>query len=56
VSEIEKEMKNSTMNENAKAHDSIFQKDKEYTSFIDNFDEIKKNVKNKIFIFMKIIP
>jgi hypothetical protein len=46
VSEIEKEMKNSTMNENAKAHDSIFQKDKEYTSFIENFDELKKNVRH----------
>jgi hypothetical protein len=44
VGEIEKEMKNNTNIENAKAHDSIFQKDKEYTGFIDNFDELKKNV------------
>ena len=44
VGDIEKEMKNSTNSENAKAHESIFQKDKEYTNFIENFDELKKNV------------
>ena len=43
-------MKNNSNNENAKAHDSIFQKDKEYSNFIDNFDEIKKNV----FLFFLI--
>ena len=51
VSEIEKEMKNNSNNENAKAHDSIFQKDKEYTNFIENFDELKKNVRRIIFIY-----
>ena len=50
VGEIEKEMKNNTNIENAKAHDSIFQKDKEYTGFIDNFDELKKNVRIKKYI------
>lgn len=45
VADIEKEMKNtSSNNENAKAHESIFQKDKEYSNFIENFDEFKKNV------------
>jgi hypothetical protein len=44
IAEVEKEMKSSSNNENAKAHDSIFQKDKEYSNFIDNFEEIKKNV------------
>lgn len=38
-------MKNNTQNENVKAHDSISQKDKEYSNFIENFPEIKKNVK-----------
>jgi hypothetical protein len=47
ISEVEKEMKTNTNNENAKAHESIFQKDKEYSNFIENFDEIKKNVINK---------
>ena len=31
VSDVEKEMKNSSNYENAKAHESIFQKDKEYS-------------------------
>jgi hypothetical protein len=44
IAEVEKEMKSNTNSENVKAHDSIFQKDKEYSNFIDNFDEIKKNV------------
>ena len=44
VGEIEKEMKNNSVNENAKAHDSIYQKDKEYSNFIQNFEELKKNV------------
>lgn len=46
VSEIEKEMKSNTQNDNVKAHDSISQKDKEYSNFIENFPEIKKNVIN----------
>lgn len=42
--EIEKEMKTANQNnENSKAHDSITQKDKEYSNFIDNFQEIKKS-------------
>ncbi len=40
-------MKANTNNENAKAHESIFQKDKEYSNFIENFDSIKKNVQLK---------
>lgn len=51
VAEIEKEMKSNSINENAKAHDSIFQKDKEYSNFIENFNEIKKNV---IYLNLKI--
>jgi hypothetical protein len=47
VSDVEKEMKNSSNNENAKAHESIFQKDKEYSNFIENFEELKKNVRPK---------
>jgi hypothetical protein len=45
ASEIEKEMNANSNNENAKAHESIFQKDKEYSNFIENFDNIKKNVR-----------
>ncbi len=45
ISDIEKEMKSSSNSENAKAHDSIFQKDKEYSNFIDNFNDIKQNVR-----------
>ncbi len=39
----------STVNENSKAQDSIFQKDKEYSTFIENFDEIKKQVRTPSF-------
>ena len=42
--EIEKESDNSSSVENSKAHDSIIQKDREYTKLIENFDEIKRNV------------
>ena len=45
ASEIEKEMIANTNNENSKAHESIFQKDKEYSNFIENFEALKKNVK-----------
>jgi hypothetical protein len=50
ASEIEKEMIANTNNENAKAHESIFQKDKEYSNFIENFEVLKKNVKFIIYI------
>jgi len=50
ASDIEKEMNANTNNENAKAHESIFQKDKEYSNFIENFDSLKKNVRLK-YIF-----
>jgi hypothetical protein len=48
VSDVEKEMKNSSNYENAKAHESIFQKDKEYSTFIENFEELKKNVNRSL--------
>lgn len=53
ASEIEKEMNANSNNENAKAHESIFQKDKEYTNFIENFDSIKKNVSIKLILFFQ---
>lgn len=43
INEIEKEMKNSAINDNSKAVDSITQKDKEYSMFIENYDNIRKN-------------
>jgi intraflagellar transport protein 74 len=47
ISELEKEFDNNTNNsvENSKAQDSIMQKDREYSKFIENFDEIKRGVK-----------
>lgn len=43
IFEIEKEMKNQAKNDNSKAVDSIAQKDKEYSNFIENYNSIKKN-------------
>jgi hypothetical protein len=48
-------MKSSVGNETAKAADSITQKDKEYSHFIENFEVMKKNVNIYIYIFNKII-
>ena len=45
ITEIEKESESSSSVENSKAHDSIIQKDKEFTKLIESFDEIKKNVR-----------
>lgn len=45
INEIEKESENTSSLENSMAHDSIVQKDKEYTKFIENFEETKKNVR-----------
>ena len=42
IIEIEKEMKNSAHNDNSKAVDSIAQKDREYSAFIENYNNIKK--------------
>lgn len=53
IIELEKESETSSSLENSKAHDSIVQKDKEYTKFIDNFEELKKSVsydKNNLFL------
>lgn len=46
ITELEKEFDNNTNNsvENSKAQDSIMQKDREYSKFIENFDEIKRGV------------
>lgn len=46
VHEIDKEMNANSENENLKQVDSIMQKDKEYSKFIDNFSEIRDSVKN----------
>lgn len=42
IIEIEKEMKNNAHNDNSKAVDSIAQKDREYSAFIENYNNIKK--------------
>jgi intraflagellar transport protein 74 len=46
ITELEKEFENNTnvSVENSKAQDSIMQKDREYSKFIENFDEIKRGV------------
>ena len=41
--EIEKEMNNQTKNDNTKTLDSFTQKDREYSAFIENYNEIRKN-------------
>lgn len=41
--ELEKEMKNNAQNDSSKAVDSITQKDKEYSVFIENYESIKRN-------------
>ena len=43
IIEIEKEMKSQQSNDNAKAVDSIAEKDKEISAFIENHDNIKRN-------------
>lgn len=43
IFELEKEMKSNANNDNTKAVDSISQKDKEYSSFIENYEGIKRN-------------
>jgi chromosome segregation ATPase len=43
IFELEKEMKSNLNNDNTKAVDSISQKDKEYSAFIENFEGIKRN-------------
>ena len=43
IIEIEREMKSNANNDNTKAVDSISQKDKEYSAFIENYDSIKRN-------------
>ena len=43
IIELEREMKSNINNDNTKAVDSISQKDKEYSAFIENYDSIKRN-------------
>ena len=43
IIELEREMKSNANNDNTKAVDSISQKDKEYSAFIENYDSIKRN-------------
>jgi intraflagellar transport protein 74 len=43
IIELEREMKSNASNDNTKAVDSISQKDKEYSAFIENYDSIKRN-------------
>ena len=43
IIELEREMKSNVNNDNTKAVDSISQKDKEYSAFIENYDSIKRN-------------
>ena len=43
IIELEREMKSNSNNDNTKAVDSISQKDKEYSAFIENYDSIKRN-------------
>ena len=43
IIELEREMKSNVNNDNTKAVDSISQKDKEYSAFIENYDSIRRN-------------
>ena len=43
IIELEREMKSNINNDNTKAVDSISQKDKEYSAFIENYDSIRRN-------------
>lgn len=56
IVDLEKEFESHSSNtiENSKAQDSIMQKDKEYTKFIENFEDIKRGVShyNLIFIYL----
>ena len=48
IIEVEKEMKISEKNDTTKAVDSISQKDKEYSNFIENYPNIKTNLYKEI--------
>lgn len=56
IVDLEKEFESHSSNtiENSKAQDSIMQKDKEYTKFIENFEDIKRGVShyNLILIYL----
>lgn len=43
ITEIEKESENTSSIENSKAHNTIISKDKEYTKYIENFEDMKKS-------------
>lgn len=53
--EMEKEFENySNSNvENSKAHESILQKDKEISMFIENFEDIKKRVRYNLLVIKR---